>query len=81
MGEHATHPIARLPGRLVLLLLLTGDGPAASSRLGSQPGSRTLERVQLRFLGQSGATIVVHIATVLPVRAGVSSAGTREART
>ena len=57
MSERATHPIARLPGRLggwpraTLLLLLSGDGPAALSRLASQPGNRALGCVQLPFLG------------------------------
>ncbi len=51
MGESATHPIARFSGRLALLLLLAGNGHAASSRLASQPEKRTLGRVQLRFLG------------------------------
>ena len=37
------------PGGLVLLL--AGDGPAASSRLASERARGTLERVQLRFLG------------------------------
>jgi hypothetical protein len=51
IGEAATRPIARLAGRLATLLLLAGNDHAASSRLASQPASRTLGRVQLRFLG------------------------------
>ena len=51
LGESATHPIARFVGRPALLLLLAGDGPAASSRLARKPTNRTLGRVQLRFLG------------------------------
>ena len=51
MGEGATHPIAWFPGRLALLLLFAGDGPAASSRLAMQPGNHTLGRVQLRNPG------------------------------
>jgi hypothetical protein len=51
MGEHATHPIVRLPSRLALLLLVAGAGPAASSRLASQLSRRTLGRVQLPDLG------------------------------
>ncbi len=51
MPGRATHPIARLLGRLALLLRLAGDGPAASSRLASQPSNRTLGRVPLPFLG------------------------------
>jgi hypothetical protein len=42
-------PIARLEGRLALLLLLTGAYPAASSRLASRPSRRTLGRVQPLF--------------------------------
>jgi hypothetical protein len=51
VGETATHPIARRAGRLAALLLLTGADPAASSRLASRPTRRTLECVQLPFLG------------------------------
>ncbi|MBI4756823.1 MAG: hypothetical protein HY778_15680 [Betaproteobacteria bacterium] len=45
MGESATRPIARLPGRLAALRIKAGGGPAASSRLASRrmlpnPGSR-----------------------------------------
>jgi shikimate kinase len=50
-GDSATHPIARLEGRLALLLLLTGADPAASSRLAGRPSRRPLGRVQLLFLG------------------------------
>jgi hypothetical protein len=42
-GGHATHPIARPPS--------CRAGPAASSRLASQLGRRTLGRVQLPDLG------------------------------
>ena len=51
MGERATHPIARVLGRRALLLLLAWNGHAASSRLALQPKTRTLECVQLPFLG------------------------------
>ncbi|MDP2788010.1 MAG: hypothetical protein Q8O79_08045, partial [Pseudomonadota bacterium] len=51
LGDVATRQIARLPGRLAALLLLAGNDPAASSRLASRPGNRTLWRVQLRNLG------------------------------
>ena len=50
-GEYATHPIARLARRLTALLVVAGVEPASSSRLASRPTSRTLGRVQLRFLG------------------------------
>jgi len=40
-----------LPSRLALLLLLTGDGPAASSPLTSRLGKPTLGHVQLPDLG------------------------------
>ena len=51
LGEHATHPIARLARRLTSLLVVAGVEPASSSRLASRLASRTLGRVQLRFLG------------------------------
>ena len=51
LGENATRPIARLAGRLAALLVVEGAAPASSSRLASQPASRTLGHVQLRFLG------------------------------
>ena len=51
MFEYATHPIARLPNHLAALFFLAGNDPAASSRLASQSGKRTLGRVQLRFPG------------------------------
>jgi hypothetical protein len=50
-GDHATHSIVRPPSRLALLLLLAWNGHAASSRLASRLSRRTLERVQLPFLG------------------------------
>lgn len=51
VGEAAMHPIARISSRLALLLLLAGDGHAASSRLARQLEIRTLGRIQLRFPG------------------------------
>jgi hypothetical protein len=51
MGEHATHPIARLSSHLALLLLLAGAGPAASSRLAIWLDRSTLGYVQLPDLG------------------------------
>ena len=51
LGERATHPIAHVLTRPVLLLLLAWNGHAASSRLAGQAKTRTLGRVQLRFLG------------------------------
>ena len=50
-GERATHPIAQFPSLSALLLLLTGDGPVASSRLAERLGNHTLGCVQLRNLG------------------------------
>ena len=50
-GETATHPIAPLACPLAALLLLAGDGPAASSRLAGEHARGTLGRAQLRFLG------------------------------
>lgn len=47
----ATRPSARLARRLAALLLLAGDGPAASSRLAGRRASRALGRVQLRSQG------------------------------
>jgi len=51
MSKHATHPIAHLPSRLALLLILAGNCPAASSRLAKQLGKCPLGRVQSPFLG------------------------------
>ena len=51
MGERATHSIARILARPALLLLLAWNDHAASSRLADQPKIRTLECVQLPFLG------------------------------
>ena len=53
MGERATHPIARILGCPALLLLLAWNDHAVSSRLAGQPKIRTLECVQLPFLGLS----------------------------
>ncbi|MBP9218952.1 MAG: hypothetical protein KBD39_10620, partial [Sterolibacterium sp.] len=44
-------PIARFSVGLTALLLLSGIGHAASSRLVRSPEKRTLEGFQLRFLG------------------------------
>ena len=51
VGDKAIHSLARLKGRLTLSLLLAGNGPASSSRSFIHPFKRTIERVQLRFLG------------------------------
>ena len=51
MGEPAARSIARPGRRLAVLLLLAGNGHAASSRLARQRPERTLDRAQLRFLG------------------------------
>ena len=51
MGESATHSIARFLDHWALLLLLAWNSHAASSRLAQRPKKRTLECVQLRFLG------------------------------
>jgi len=50
-GDDATRTIAHCSPRPALLLVLAGGGPASSSRLAGRAEQRTLERVQLRFLG------------------------------
>jgi hypothetical protein len=51
LGKNATHPRARSDTRLTLSLLLAGGDPAASSLRANHAPERTIERVQLRFLG------------------------------
>ena len=51
LSDYATHLIARLARRPASLLVVAGVEPASSSRLASRLASRTLGRVQLRFLG------------------------------
>ncbi|WP_431777563.1 hypothetical protein [Ottowia caeni] len=50
-AESATHPIRPPSGTLAALLVLAGQGPAASSRLASAPDDDLLGRVQLPLLG------------------------------
>lgn len=51
VGDYATHSLARLKRHLTLSLLLAGNSPASLSRGFSHLFRRTVERVQLRFLG------------------------------
>jgi hypothetical protein len=56
----ATHPIDGLAVSLAALLVVAGADPASSSRLASQPASRTLGHVQPRFLASISSDDITH---------------------